>query len=63
MPSSETTVAVDVRQIPRIDHAEGMRLADTEYQRVLHTVRSLGPIDDASPRIAQNGPSVTSWST
>ncbi len=49
MLSSETTVAVDVRQIPRIDHAEGMRLADTEYQRVLDTVRSLGPVDWRQP--------------
>jgi hypothetical protein len=34
MPSSETTVAVDVRQIPRIDYPGGMRLAETENGRV-----------------------------
>lgn len=49
MPNPGTIIAVDVRQIPRIDHAEGMRLAVTEYQRVLDLVRSLGPNDWSQP--------------
>jgi uncharacterized protein (TIGR03083 family) len=38
-------LAIDVRAIEPIGHSEGLRLAETEYQRVLDVVRSLS-LDD-----------------
>lgn len=43
------TTAVDVTTIPRIMHAEAMRLADVEARRVAATLRNLEPADWAKP--------------
>jgi uncharacterized protein (TIGR03083 family) len=43
------TTTVDVTTIPRIKHAEAMRLADVECRRVAATLRALEPGDWAKP--------------
>ncbi|HEY5051684.1 MAG TPA: maleylpyruvate isomerase family mycothiol-dependent enzyme, partial [Acidothermaceae bacterium] len=43
------TTAVDVCTIPRIMHAEAMRIADVEADRVAATLRNLEPGDWAKP--------------
>jgi uncharacterized protein (TIGR03083 family) len=43
------TTAVDVRTIPRIMHAEAMRIADVEAHRVASTLRNLEAGDWAKP--------------
>jgi uncharacterized protein (TIGR03083 family) len=43
------TTTVDVRTIPRIMHAEAMRIADVESQRVAATLSNLEPSDWAKP--------------
>jgi uncharacterized protein (TIGR03083 family) len=43
------TTTVDVRTIPRIMHAEAMRIADVESQRVAEALRDLQPGDWAKP--------------
>jgi len=43
------TTAVDVSTIPRIKHAEAMRIADVETHKVAATLRSLEPEDWTKP--------------
>jgi len=43
------TTAVDVRTIPRIMHAEAMRIADVEVDKVAATLRALEPGDGTKP--------------
>ena len=43
------TTAVDVRTIPRIMHAEAMRIADVEVDKVTATLRALEPGDGTKP--------------
>jgi len=43
------TTALAIEQIPPLEHEEAMRLAQTEYQRLIELVETLGPEDFTRP--------------
>jgi uncharacterized protein (TIGR03083 family) len=49
MTEQNREAAIDVREIPPIEHAEAMRLAETEYERMLALVRGLEDADWGRP--------------
>jgi uncharacterized protein (TIGR03083 family) len=49
MTEQNRDTVIDIREIPLIDHAEAMRLAEDEYERLLELVRGLEDADWSRP--------------